>query len=155
TRVEVATSLPLPTNLAGTAIVVRDSLGTDRPAPLFFVAPNQINFQVPPGTPTGQAVISVTSGAGGLSRGTVQIVPTAPGLFSADASGQGIAAAVVLRVRANGEQVYEPVARYDEGLKRIVAVPIDLGPESDQIFVILFGTGMRFRTNAAASIGGT
>ncbi len=155
TRVETAPSLPLPTNLAGTTVSVRDSLGTERPAPLFFVAPNQLNFLMPPGTPTGQATITVTSGAGQVSRGTAQIVSTAAGLFSADASGQGLASAVLLRIRASGEQVYEPVARFDQSLNRFVAVPIDFGPESDQLFLILFGTGMRFRTNAAVTIGGT
>ncbi|MGH9839084.1 MAG: SBBP repeat-containing protein [Blastocatellia bacterium] len=155
TRVEVATSLPLPTNLAGTTVTVRDVAGQDRLAQLFFVAPGQINFLVPAGTPTGQATITVTSGAGQVSRGTSQIVATAAGLFSADASGQGLASAVVLRVRASGEQVFEPVARFDQSLNRFVAVPIDFGPESDQLFLILFGTGMRFRTNAAAAIGGT
>jgi uncharacterized protein (TIGR03437 family) len=155
TRIEVAVSLPLPTNLAGTTVTVRDSLGTERPASLFFVAPNQVNFQMPPGTATGQATITVTSGPGLVARGTAQIVSTAAGLFSADASGQGLAAAVVFRIRANGEQVFEPVARFDQSLNRFVAVPIDLGPQTDQVFLLLFGTGIRFRANAGASIGGT
>jgi uncharacterized protein (TIGR03437 family) len=155
TRLEVASSLPLPTNLAGTTVVVRDRAGQERPAPLFFVAPEQINYQIPPGTSTGQATITVTSGAGQVSRGTAQIVSTAAGLFSADASGQGLASAVILRIRASGEQVYEPVSRFDQSLNRVVAVSIDLGPEGEQVFLILFGTGMRFRTNATASIGGT
>jgi uncharacterized protein (TIGR03437 family) len=36
-------------------------------------------------------------------------------------------------------------------------VPIDLGAESDQVFLVLFGTGIRFRTQLSAvtaSIGG-
>ncbi len=155
TQVEVATSLPLPTTLAGTTVTVRDSAGAERPAPLFFVAPGQINYQMPLGTAIGQATITVTSGSGQVSRGPAQIALTAAGLFSADASGQGLAAAVILRVRATGEQVFEPIARFDQGLNRFVAVPIDLGPASDQVFLILFGTGMRYRTVATASIGGT
>ncbi len=154
-QVEVATSLPLPTTLAGTTVTVRDSAGAERPASLFFVAPGQINYQMPLGTAIGQATITVTSGSGQASRGPAQIVQTAAGLFSADASGQGLAAAVILRVRANGEQVFEPVAQFDQSLNRFVAVPIDLGPAGDQVFLILFGTGMRYRTNASASIGGT
>jgi len=38
-------------------------------------------------------------------------------------------------------------------------VPIDLGPElgnaTDQVFLILFGTGIRLRQTASATIGGT
>jgi len=45
--------LPLPTQLAGVSVKVRDSAGEDRLAPLFFVSPEQINFQVPRGTAAG------------------------------------------------------------------------------------------------------
>ena len=43
-------------------------------------------------------------------------------------------------------------------LSRIVAVPIDLGVVGDQVFLILNGTGIRFRSNlsaVSAKIGGT
>jgi uncharacterized protein (TIGR03437 family) len=157
TRIEVASTLPLPTTLAGTTVRVRDSVGTERLAALFFVAPTQINFQIPPGTMAGQATITVTSGDGTVSGGSVTIAPVAPGLFSANASGQGVAAATVLRVRADGTQVFEPVARFDAAQNRFVAAPIDLGPESEQVFLILFGTGFRQRSSLSAtslSIGG-
>src|SRR5581483_10200164 len=51
TRVEVATSTPLPTSLAGTTVRVRDAQNIERFAQLFFVAPTQINFLVPGDTP--------------------------------------------------------------------------------------------------------
>jgi uncharacterized protein (TIGR03437 family) len=68
-----------------------------------------------------------------------------------------VAAATVLRVRADGTQVFEPVARFDAAQNRFVAAPIDLGPESEQVFLILFGTGFRQRSSLSAtslSIGG-
>jgi uncharacterized protein (TIGR03437 family) len=157
TRVEVASTLPLPTTLAGTTVRVRDSAGTERLAPLFFVAPTQINLQIPPGTVAGQATITVTSGDGTVSGGGANIATVAPGFFTANASGQGVAAATVLRVRADGTQVFEPVARFDAAQNRFVAAPIDLGPESEQVFLILFGTGFRQRSSLSAttlSIGG-
>src|SRR5262249_53124174 len=43
TTTQVATSLPLPTALAGTTVTVKDSAGSERLAPLFFVSPGQIN----------------------------------------------------------------------------------------------------------------
>ncbi|MBI1765774.1 MAG: hypothetical protein HYR56_30585, partial [Acidobacteria bacterium] len=49
TKSESASKVPLPTTLAGTRVFVRDAFGTERPAPLFFVSPNQVNFQVPIG----------------------------------------------------------------------------------------------------------
>ena len=44
----------------------------------------------------------------------------------------------------------EPLARYDTAQNRFVAVPIDLGPEGDQVFLSLFGTGWRFRSAESA-----
>jgi uncharacterized protein (TIGR03437 family) len=34
------------------------------------------------------------------------------------------------------------------------AVPINLGPESDRVFLVLFGTGLRKAANVTATIGG-
>lgn len=63
-------------------------------------------------------------------------------MFTADWSGQGLAAAVLLRVRADGSSSYEPVFRYDaEG--KPSATPIELGAETDQLFLVLFGSGIR------------
>ena len=157
TGVQVGGTVPLPTTLINTSVSVRDALGIERLAPLFFVAPTQVNFQVPPGTSTGAATVTITSGDGTVSTGVVQIAPVAPGLFSANSDGQGVAAADVFRIRANGQQVYESASRFDTATGRAVAVPIDLGPESDQVFLIAYGTGLRFRSsiaNSAVTVGG-
>ncbi len=152
-NLEVANTTPLPTTLAGTTVTIRDINDTERLAPLFFVSPTQINYQITPGTPAGPATITITNSTGQISRGSVQVVTTAPGMFSADASGKGFASAVALRVR-NGQQTFEPITRFDSATNQIVAVPIDLGPETDQMFLIAFGTGIRLRLNASALIGG-
>ncbi len=161
TRVEVANTLPLPTSLAGTMVKVKDSIGVERAALLFFVAPGQVNFLIPPGTASGSAMITITSGDGAVSMGTVTIATVAPGVFAANANGQGVAAATVLRVKADGTQIFEPVSRFDAAQGRFVSVPIDLGPDlgvsSDQVFLLLFGTGWRFRSAPSAAtcvIGG-
>jgi uncharacterized protein (TIGR03437 family) len=157
TATQAATALPLPTALAGTTVRVRDALGVERLSPLFFVAPAQVNFEIPPSTANGAATITITSGDGSISTGVVQIASVAPGLFSANADGQGVAAAVALRVKANGEQTFEPVARLDPATNKFVTAPIDLGPDTDQVFLVLFGTGTRFRSalaTSSATIGG-
>ena len=86
-----------------------------------------------------------------VATGTVQINPVAPALFTADASGQGVAAAFFLRVAADQsrsqELIFDPNSR--------ASVPIDLGPEGDQIFLLLFGTGVRgFTSEVTATVGG-
>ncbi len=148
---QVATTLPLPTTLAGaTVTVARLGGGRPQPAPLFFVSPNQINFLVPqandgaPLSPTGGiAFLSVFVDGQLVSDGYISLAPVAPGLFSANASGAGVAAAVALRVKADGSQQFEPVAEFDQAQKRFVARPIDPGPEGERVFLILFGTGIR------------
>jgi uncharacterized protein (TIGR03437 family) len=150
-------TLPLPTTLGGVTVRLRDSLGVERVSPLFFVSPTQINYQVPAGTSTGSAWMTVVNESNTVAVGSVPISTVAPGLFTADASGRGLPTAVVLRVRANGTQVFEPVARFDAAQNKFVAAPVDLGPETDQVFLIFFGTGIRFRSQlsaATASIGG-
>ena len=157
TGTQSANIAPLPTTLAGTSVRVRDSLGVERLAPLFFVSPGQINYLIPAGTSPGAATMTVSSSDGSTATGTIQIANVAPSLFTANSSGNGVAAAVVLRVRANGSQVVEPVAEWNAALSRFVAAPIDLGGENDQVYLLLFGTGVRFRSNLAGvtvSIGG-
>ncbi len=158
TTTQGATALPLPSVLGGTRVKVLDSAGAERQAPLYFVSPTQVNYQVPPGTALGPATIKIITADGVTYAGSVEIVSVAPGLFSADGTGQGLAAANILRVRADGSQSYEPVARLDPVQNRIVAVPIDLGPEGDQVYLLLYGTGVRKRSSVAGvgvSIGGT
>ncbi|HKQ75859.1 MAG TPA: hypothetical protein VJ810_19345 [Blastocatellia bacterium] len=144
---EVATTLPLPTMLAGASVKIKDSGNVDHTAKLFFVSGSQINFAVPSGASPGNAIVTVT-GAGGQTviNGTLIIDDVAPGLFAANSAGSGLAAAVALRVKADGSQVYEPVVRRDEN-NNLVAAPIDLGPETDQVYLILFGSGIRGNSN--------
>ncbi|MEK7832227.1 MAG: hypothetical protein AAB401_14125, partial [Acidobacteriota bacterium] len=158
TGVQVADTVPLPTTLLGTTVKVRDSAGTERAAPLFFVSSEQINAMIPTGTANGSAQVVITSGDGKISVGTIQISSVAPGLFSANSSGVGVAAATALRVRADGSQSFEPVSSFDAAQNRFVSVPIDLGPDTDQVFLVLNGTGIRGRSSLAAVtaiIGGT
>lgn len=150
TATQAAATVPLPTTLAGTRMMVRDGAGVTRDAPLFFVSPNQINYLLPLGTANGAATVTVTSGNGNLAIGTVMIAAVAPGLFTANANGQGVPAAVALRAREGGAQSFESVAQFDAAAGRFVPVPIDLGASTDQVVLLLFGTGIRGRSNLSA-----
>jgi uncharacterized protein (TIGR03437 family) len=153
---QIASGTPLPTTLAGASVTIKDSRGNEHLAPLFFASANQINFQIPQGLSLGRGAIYAVNNGNIHSTGSIEITSVSPGLFSADASGADLAAAVALRVRANGEQVYEPIGRFDQATNRFVAVPIDLSNPSEQVFLLLFGTGMRNRSslsNVTARIG--
>ncbi len=149
-RTEAASGLPLPTALAGTFVKVRDSAGLERDAALFFVAPGQVNYLVPAGTQNGLATVTVTSGDGTISAGTLNVATVAPGLFAANANGRGVAAAVLLRVKPDNSQSFELISRFDPAQNVFVPLPIDLGPETDRVFVLLFGTGVRLRSGLSA-----
>jgi len=77
----------------------------------------------------------------------------APGIFTLN--GNGLAAAQVLRINAANERTFEPVYQVQGG--QVVAAPIDFGPPTDQLFLTLFGTGLRNRSalpSVQLTIGG-
>jgi uncharacterized protein (TIGR03437 family) len=144
---QVAGGLPLPTELAGVSVKIKDSFGGEHAAPLFFVSPGQINYLIPADVATGYATVTVNSAGGKQRTETIQIASITPGLFSANADGGGPPAGLLLRVKADGAQNYEPVVDFDPALNRYVPRPIDFGPDlganSDQLFLVMFGTGFR------------
>jgi uncharacterized protein (TIGR03437 family) len=139
-----ATALPLPTALQGTQVRVKDSAGVERIAPLFYVSPGQVNFQIPAGTAGGTATVTVFNGAGKLSVSTAQINAIGPGLFTANADGKGVVAGTVVRVAANGVRSTDTTAQFDG--TRFVAKPITLNGNG-QVFLELYGSGWRNNAN--------
>jgi uncharacterized protein (TIGR03437 family) len=89
---ELENPLPLPTTLADLQVLVGDS-----PAPLFFVSPGQINFQVP-STISDSGIVEVQvvrpSKDQILGAATVGVEMASPGMFTNDGSGGGQIAAL-------------------------------------------------------------
>ncbi len=140
-----APSQPLPVELDGTQVKVKDPVtGEDRNAPLFFVAARQINYLVPAGTSAGTATVSVRRSGNIVSQGTLLVGTIAPSLFSANASGSGVAAAQVFRRNAAGQDSFEPISQFNSQTNNFQPIPIDLGPDTDLVFLIAYGTGFRF-----------
>jgi uncharacterized protein (TIGR03437 family) len=95
-----------------------------------------------------RAVGNAAAGAAISDGGTVTI--NLPATLSLSAG--ELTATLQILDRA-GSQQFEPVARFDAAQNRFVAVPIDLGPATDQVFLILFCTGIRNRTSLPAVAG--
>lgn len=146
----VATTTPLPTNLGGTSVRVTDDAGTQRNSPLFFVSENQVNFQIPPGAVTGDADVEIFLNNQLMASGTISVQPVAPTLFSANADGKEVAAALILRVKGDGSQVFEQIATFDQGQNKFIARPVVFGDASEQLFLLLYGTGIRGRSALGA-----
>lgn len=78
-----------PSTLAGVQVMVNN-----RPAPLYFVSPNQISAVVPFGTAETIASIQVISGGAPSNTVTSYVNQTAPGVFTNPPGGVGYAAAL-------------------------------------------------------------
>ena len=143
--IEVATGPVLPTTLAGSRVLVRDHGGVDREAPLFFVAPSQVNYLIPAATRRGPAQITIVRQGEVIATGTVEIEGASPGLFTANATGQGVASAQVVRVTADGSLQYAEVASFDPARRQMVGRPVELGKPGETVYLVLYGTGIRYR----------
>ena len=135
--IEAATTVPLPVTLAGTQVLVNG-----QPAGLFFVSPGQINLLLPTRTAPGVARIEV-KGADGAVRagGDVIVRAVAPAIFTANTNGQGVPVAAALRRTAAGQDNLEAVARLEQS--SFQPAPLQFGPASERLFLILFLSGAR------------
>jgi uncharacterized protein (TIGR03437 family) len=149
-------TLPYSTNLGGTTVTLNDSAGVQQPTLLSYVSPTQVNYIVPHATALGQATLTIAVGGVAASSAVVTIAAIDPGLFLF--SGTNLAAANVLRVRADGSQTVEDVYAVDAH-GALVAAPIDVSPANGQVYLILYATGLRGHSEAANSVtvtaGGT
>ena len=85
----------------------------------------------------------VTNSTGASATAEIEVANVAPGLFSANASGPGPAAATYLRVKPDGSRSEEFTFTLDPPPNR-TNVPIDLGQPGEEIFLSFFGTGFSF-----------
>ena len=152
-----ATTSALPTTLAGTTIQVKDSAGVTQTCPLYYASPTQVNLVVPSGTALGPATFTIQTASGSTAWTSVVVGSVAPGLFTANASGTGVGAITGVRLDASGQQTPVGIFTYDSTAKQYVATPISLGAATDQVYLSLYGTGIRgFSSLAgiAVTIGG-
>jgi uncharacterized protein (TIGR03437 family) len=138
--------------------VVRDVEGVEREASIFYVSPTQVNYLIPGETAGGPAILTVTSASGAISISPLQISAVAPALFAANADGRGVAAAYLIRRSVGGFDTFEPVAVYDPARGAFTARPIAFGSPGEELYLVLFGTGIRSLSSLAgvsALIGGS
>ncbi len=150
TGAQAADANPLPTSLAGVTVRLRDAMGVERLAPIFYVSPAQVNYLVPPEVASGPATVMIVNEGVTVAGGGAQIAPVAPGLFTANSDGSGSPAAYAVCVKSDGSQRRLPVARYDSAAGKYLPDPIDLCSECEQVFLILFGTGLRRHSSLSA-----
>jgi uncharacterized protein (TIGR03437 family) len=144
-----AVSSSFPTSLGGTSVTLVDSANVTYNAQIYSVSAEQVNYLVPSKMNTGKATVTVTSGDGVKTIGVVFIQTVAPGLYTANATGKGVAAAVVITTHADGTQSTAD-AFTCSGSAGCVPAPISLGSSTDTVAIELYGTGLRHLSSAAA-----
>jgi uncharacterized protein (TIGR03437 family) len=125
--------------IASLAVRIRDSAGIERPAPLFAVVPGQVNFVVSAGSAVGPGTIKVLSGSDEIATGPIDIATVAPGVFSANGSGTGVAAALVVNREVDGVTTTTGLAACDA----TGCSPVAVGVSSGSTVLELFATGLR------------
>jgi uncharacterized protein (TIGR03437 family) len=141
---------PYPVRLAGISLDVRDSAGATRPAPLLFVSPSQINFQVPAGTSLGEATLVVRNDGGSHAAGGMQVEAVAPGLFMVSHA-NSTPAALGVRVAPDGRQTPVPVFNcFGPPGASVSCGPVPVRPAGDPVYLSFYGTG--FHRASAANV---
>ncbi|MDX2040216.1 MAG: YHYH protein [Acidobacteriota bacterium] len=145
-----ASSPAWPTTLAGASVSIRDAAGTNHAAAISYASPTQLNYRVPDNIAIGLATVTIT--ANGVSvPGAINVVSAYPNLFNIGS--ESIIVGYVLRARGNGQQVIEPI--FDiSGSGATAPIPIDLGPDSDQVYLVFYGSGLSRSSQVSVKIGG-
>jgi len=146
-----AVDLPLPTTLGDRSLRIIDSQQTERPAQLFFAGRSgsggtQVNFYVPEGTAEGEATVNLLVNGAVAASGALTVARVAPAIFTVTG---GLAAARFLIIAPDSSRTERFI--YDDSVN---LWPVDLGPEGQQVFLILFGTGVRNGSFVTATLGG-
>jgi len=127
------------------AVSVVDAAGQQFDLPLLAVSAAQIDAILPDSLATGLAVFTVTTSGGSRLTANANIAAVAPGILTANGTGQGPASALVTTTHADGSVTTAP-AYICLASASCTALPI---PVSDQIAVTLYGTGIRGMSSLA------
>ena len=147
----------LPTCLNWIGVAMNDASGVKNiPLPLFYVSSTQIDAQIPQNVATGAATFTVststapncvatppsTSQTSASQKGTVTVATVAPGLFSANGNGKGVASGQFVANLGIGTAV--PTASCP-ATGPCTANPLNVS--SGTSILVLYGTGIHNRVN--------
>jgi uncharacterized protein (TIGR03437 family) len=114
--------------------------------PLLYVSPTQINFLVPDDLPPGRHLLTI-----GDAASDVIIANISPGLFTLNATGAGVPLASLVAVKRDGSATN--LAPYRCDINGCGAAPIALPEGTTDLYIVMYGTGLRKATKVTASLG--
>lgn len=137
--------------LSTVSVTLVDSIGTQRVCAVQSISLQQAICLVDSATKPGLAVVSVTSSGRPAGTGFVQVASVAPGLFSADGTGQGLASGIA--ISTSGAATFTaPLATFNSVTSTWVAQPIDLEAASGGVTLQLRATGLSGRSSSGYAI---
>ena len=142
-----ATGRPWPPSLGGVSLEITDSQNQRLLAPIYFVTTNAIGYLIPDSVAPGYATARLTTFIGATITGTFTVERVAPGLFSANSTGSGVAAGLANRVAPDGAQTTSSLFDLSN---RDLPVNVDLTAPGD-VYLSLYGTGFRGATGSATA----
>jgi len=154
-----AGAFPLPTSLAGASMKITDSTGVSWLAPLYgvFASASQINFVMPSTVALGPATVTAQLPGGNTMTAIANITLTSPAIFTANMNGQGVAAGQFVHVAPGPVQTFDNIAVFDQTQNKYVPNPVGFGPDGNQLYLVLYGTGFRHaaaQSDVTATVNG-
>jgi uncharacterized protein (TIGR03437 family) len=122
-----------PQTLGGTTVTIKDSQGIARAASLLFASPTALSYIIPGDSASGSGTVVIAVDDHVVSSSAIDIQPIAPLVFFRNV--------YLVRVRNGAASLEQP------GFTLFGKVLIDLGPETDQVYVIIPATGLRNRSS--------
>jgi uncharacterized protein (TIGR03437 family) len=126
-----------PTTINNTSVTIVDATGTTSQAPVLYVSPTLVNYQIPDTVALGPATATVTATDGTMSSGPINVVPYAPGLFEVNTA--GLSASFADCVSASGQQTTVLTSQVVSGA--LVPLPLNLGACQETVLE-LWSTGL-------------
>ena len=149
---EIANVNQPATTLAGVTAKILESTGVESDLSMYFASPTQVNYLMLP-VDHGRVRVTIHGVTGNSQAAEFDVVRVVPGVFFLN--GDFLAAAVIQRFDTAGNDTVVNVFDVDGG--NIVASPIDMVPDTDRVFILLFGTGFRNRRDLSGvqlTVGG-
>jgi uncharacterized protein (TIGR03437 family) len=131
---------PTPSTHDGVSVSIADSAGATTSAPLIFVSPSQVTFQVPSTVAAGMAKVTVVAPGSSQTASNVVIAPVAPAVFTVN--GNGLVAGYAVRVSASGTQITEPAYAWN-AQGSFSSAPINMGSATDKVYLTFYTTGVQ------------
>ena len=145
---------PLSTSMGGASVKITDSTGVSWLSPLYgvFASASQINFVMPGSVSLGPALVTALLPGNHSLMAVANITQTSPAIFTANMNGQGVAAGQFVHVHPGFVQSFDNIAVFDTKQNKYVPNPVSMGPDTDQLYLVLYGTGIRHRASDDAVV---